>query len=252
MFDLTDHVAIITGGNGGIGLAFARGLAKSGAKIAVWGRNPDKNQTAIAELRELGTDAEAFVVDVTKTEDIQQGFSDTLERFGRVDSCFANAGGSGVRGYLHQTSEDNWNQVMELNINSVANTFKPVIEHLLSTKTPGKLIVTSSAAAKMGTGFGASYATSKAAVVGLARSLAVELGPNNIQVNALLPGYVETDFVTDTPQAFKDAAKRRSCLPRRAQAEDMEGVAVFMASRHSDFMTGHALVMDGGHTIYPM
>jgi NAD(P)-dependent dehydrogenase (short-subunit alcohol dehydrogenase family) len=252
MFDLTNHVAIITGGNGGIGLAFGRGLAKAGAKIAVWGRNPQKNEIAIAELREMGADAEAFPVDVTKAEDIQAGFDATLAHFGRVDSCFANAGGSGVRGYLHQTSEDNWNQVMDLNVNSVANTFKPVIEHLLSTNTPGKLIVTSSAAAKMGTGFGASYATSKAAVVGLARSLAVELGPNNIQVNALLPGYVETDFVTETPQAFKDAAKRRSCLPRRAQAADMEGVAVFLASKESDFMTGHALVMDGGHTIHPM
>ncbi len=252
MFNLTDHVSIITGGNGGIGLAFGRGLAKAGAKIAIWGRNPDKNAAALAELKQMGADAEAFVVDVTKTEDIQQAFADTIARFGKIDSCFANAGGSGVRGYLHQTSEDNWNQVMELNVNSVANTFKPVIEHLLNTQSPGKLIVTSSAAAKMGTGFGASYATSKAAVVGLARSLAVELGPNNIQVNALLPGYVETDFVTETPQAFKDAAKRRSCLPRRAQAEDMEGVAVFLASKESDFMTGHALVMDGGHTIFPL
>ncbi len=252
MFDLTGHVAVITGGNGGIGLAFGRGLAKSGAKIAVWGRNPDKNTKAVAELRELGADAEAFQMDVTKTEDIQRAFDETIARFEKIDSCFANAGGSGVRGYLHQTSEDNWNQVMDLNVNSVVNTFKPVIEHLIARKAPGKLIVTSSAAAVMGTGFGASYATSKAAVVGLARSLAVELGANNIQVNALLPGYVETDFVVETSQVFKDAAKRRSCLPRRAQAEDMEGVAVFMASSHSDFMTGHALIMDGGHTIHPL
>ena len=252
MFDLTNHVAVITGGNGGIGLAFGRGLAKAGASIAIWGRNPDKNQKAVEELRQLGAKAEAFQMDVTQTDDIQRAFEQTLEHFGKIDSCFANAGGSGVRGYLHQTSEENWNQVMDLNVNSVANTFKPVIEHMLASQRPGKLVITSSAAAKLGTGFGASYATSKAAVVGLARSLAVELGPNNIQVNALLPGYVETDFVTDTPQAFKDATQRRSCLPRRAQAEDMEGVAVFLASKESDFMTGHALVMDGGHTIHPM
>jgi NAD(P)-dependent dehydrogenase (short-subunit alcohol dehydrogenase family) len=252
MFDLTGHTALITGGNGGIGLAFAKGLAKSGADIAIWGRNVDKNATAVEELRKLGAKAEAFQVDVTKTEDITKGFAQTLEHFGKVDSCFANAGGTGARGYLHQTSEENWNNAIDLNINSVANTLKPVITHLIETQSPGKLIITSSAAALMGTGFGASYATTKAAVVGLARSLAVELGGHNIQVNALLPGYVETDFVTDTPQAFKDAAKRRSCLPRRAQPEDMEGVAVFLASQHSDFMTGHALVMDGGHTIYPM
>jgi len=252
MFELSNHVAIITGGNGGIGLAFGRGLAKSGAKIAIWGRNPEKNAAAVEELRGLGAEAEAFQVDVTKSEEIRQAFDGTLAKFRRIDSCFANAGGPGFRGYLHQTSEDNWNQAIDLNINSVVNTFKPVINHLVNSKTPGKLVVTSSAAAVMGTGFSAAYATTKAAVVGLARSLAVELGPNNIQVNALLPGYVETDFVTDTPQAFKDAAARRSCLPRRAQAEDMEGVAVFLASKHSDFMTGHALVMDGGHTIFPM
>lgn len=251
MFDLTGHVAVITGGNGGIGLAFGRGLAKAGASIAVWGRTPEKNQRAVEELRGMGAKAEAFQVDVTNNDDIQRAFEQTLEHFGQIDACFANAGDSGVMGYLHQTSDEDWNKVMDLNVNSIANTFKPVIEYLLETKRPGKLVITSSAAAKLGMGFGSSYSTSKAAVVGLARSLAVELGPNNIQVNALLPGYVETDFVRDTPQVFKDATKRRSCLPRRAQAHDMEGVAVFLASKESDFMTGHALVMDGGHTIHP-
>jgi len=252
MFELNNHVAIITGGNGGLGLAFGRGLAKAGAKIAIWGRNADKNASALTELRALGAQAQAFAVDVTDSEAIQTAFEDTLDHFGQINSCFANAGGPGPRGYLHQMPEKDWNDAMDLNVNAVASTFKPVINHWLQTQSPGKLIITSSAAALMGTGFSAAYATSKAAVVGLARSLAVELGPNNIQVNALLPGYVETDFVVETPQAFKDATKRRSCLPRRAQAEDMEGVAVFLASRHSDFMTGHALVMDGGHTIHPL
>lgn len=252
MFELNNHVTIITGGNGGLGLAFGRGLAKAGAKVAIWGRNADKNASALNELRGLGAEAQAFAVDVTDSTAIQRAFEDTLGHFGQVNSCFANAGGPGPRGYLHQMPESDWNDAMDLNVTAVANTFKPVINHLLQTQSPGKLIVTSSAAALMGTGFSATYATSKAAVVGLARSLAVELGHNNIQVNALLPGYVETDFVVETPQVFKDATKRRSCLPRRAQSEDMEGVAVFLASRHSDFMTGHALVMDGGHTIHPL
>ncbi|NIB43542.1 SDR family oxidoreductase [Pseudomaricurvus alkylphenolicus] len=252
MFDLTGHVALITGGNGGLGLAFARGLVKSGASVAVWGRNPEKNGGAISELRDLGGDVEAFQVDVTDSTQINTAFEATIERFGKVDVCFANAGGPGFRGYLHQTSEQDWQSAIDLNINAVVNTFKPVIARLVETQSPGKLIVTSSAAALMGTGFSAGYATTKAAVVGLARSLAVELGGHGIQANALLPGYVETEFVLETSQAFKDAARRRSCLPRRAQAEDMEGVAVFLASRHSDFMTGHALVMDGGHTVHPL
>lgn len=252
MFDLANHVALITGGNGGIGLAFARGLVKSGARVAIWGRNSDKNAAAVQELREMGGDVEAFVADVTEVESVDAAFAHTVERFGKVDSCFANAGGSGIRGYLHQTDMDNWNRIIDINLNSVVNTYRPMIAHLLERQAPGKLIVTSSAAAVLGTGFQSSYATTKAAVVGLARSLAIELGGHGIQSNALLPGYVETDFTTDTPQAFKDACLRRSALNRVGEAEDMEGVAVFMASRHSDFMTGHALMMDGGMTIHPL
>jgi NAD(P)-dependent dehydrogenase (short-subunit alcohol dehydrogenase family) len=252
MFDLTDKVALVTGGNGGIGLAFAKGLVKCGAKVAIWGRNADKNRESVAILRDLGADVEAFEADVTDIEQVNAAFAATLSRFKKVDICFANAGGSGTRGYLHQTAKADWDRVMDININGVVNTFKPVITHLLERKSPGKLIINSSAAAIIGTGFQASYSTTKTAVVGLARALAVELGPNQIQVNALLPGYVETDFTTDTPQAFKDACLRRSCSKRHGRVEDMEGVAVFLASKESDFMTGQSIVMDGGMTIYPL
>lgn len=252
MFDLNGHVALITGGNGGIGLAFARGLVKSGAAVAIWGRNKDKNKAALAELKNLGGQAQAFVCDVTDEAQVNDAFAATVAHFGKVDSCFANAGGAGARGYLHQTDNTAWNSVMDLNVNSVVNTYRPVIAHLMEREAPGKLVVTSSIAALMGMGGAASYSATKAAVVGLTRALAVELGRNGISVNALLPGYVESDLTANTPQAFKDGAMRRSCLGRVGTAEDMEGVAVFMASRHSDYMTGHALVMDGGHTIFPM
>ncbi|MEM7613050.1 MAG: SDR family oxidoreductase [Pseudomonadota bacterium] len=252
MFDLTGHVALITGGNGGIGLAFGRGLVKAGAAVAIWGRNEDKNAAAVAELESLGGNVRAFVCDVTDEQAIDGAFTATIDAFGKVDSCFANAGGAGARGMLHETDSDSWQQVIDMNLNGVVNTYRPVIAHLLERGAPGKLIATSSIAALMGTAFQASYATTKAAVVGLARSLAVELGRNGITSNALLPGYVESDLTASTPQAFKDAAARRACLGRVGRVEDMEGVAVFMASPTSDFMTGHALVMDGGHTIHPM
>lgn len=251
MFDLEGHVALITGGNGGIGLAFARGLAKSGASAAIWGRNAAKNEAALAELKALGGDAEAFVCDVTDESQVNEAFAATLARFGKVDACFANAGGAGVRGPLHQIDFETWKSGLDLNLNSVVNTFRPTIGHLLERKAPGKLVVTSSIAALMGMPTAASYSATKAAVVGLVRSLAVELGQAGITANAILPGYVESDLTAETPQAFKDAARRRSCVGRVGSLEDMEGVAVFLASRHSDYMTGHSLVMDGGHTIHP-
>ena len=251
MFNLNGRVALITGGNGGIGLAFGRGLVKSGAAVAIWGRNSMKNDAAVAELKDLGGEVQAFICDVTDDAQVNDVFGATLDHFGKVDSCFANAGGAGFRGFLHETDNATWHGALDLNVNSVVNTFRPVIAHLLERKAPGKLIVTSSIAALMGMPTASGYAATKAAVVGLIRSLAVELGHNGITANALLPGYVESDLTANTPQAFKDSARRRACLDRVGRVEDMEGVAVFLASRQSDFMTGHALVMDGGHTIHP-
>jgi NAD(P)-dependent dehydrogenase (short-subunit alcohol dehydrogenase family) len=123
---------------------------------------------------------------------------------------------------------------------------------LIERKSGGKLIVTSSIASLMGMGYAAGYATTKAAVMGLTRALAIELGRNNIQVNAILPGYVETDLSLDTPQNFKDSVKRRAANGQIGTLEQMEGIAVFLASKHSDFITGQGIVMDGGHTIHPM
>lgn len=252
MFDLSGSVAIITGGNGGLGLAFGRGIVKSGGKVAIWGRNEEKNQSAVAELQALGGDVEAFTCDVTDEAQIAEAFEDTLERFGHVDICFANAGGGGFRGMSHMTSREDWLGAIDLNLMSVVQTWQPVTEHLLARKAGGKLIVTSSVAALVGTGGAAGYSTTKAAVRGLVQALAIELGQAGIQVNAILPGFIETEMSVQTSQAFKDACQRRSAIGRIGVLEDMEGVAVFLASKHSDFMTGQSIVMDGGHTIHPM
>ena len=252
MFDLSDKVAIVTGGNGGVGLAYARGLVKSGSKVAVWGRNSEKNAAAIEELRGLGGDVEAFACDVTDEEQVAGAFEKTLARFDKVDSCFANAGGGGYRGFCHTTSRKDWLDTIDLNLMSVVHTWAPVTEHLLERKEGGRLIVTSSAAALVGFGGAAGYSTTKAAVCGLVRSLALELGWAGIRVNAILPGYIETDMSVQTSQEFKDAALRRSAIARYGELEDMEGIAVFLASQQSDFMTGQSLVLDGGQTIHPL
>lgn len=253
LFDLKDKVAIITGGNGGIGLAYAKGLVKAGAKVAIWGRNAEKNELAKKELEDLGGEVMVVAADLTDAVEAREAFSATQAHFGKVDICFANAGGAGPQGQrLHQVSEDDWNAVIDLNLNSVVNTYKPVIAHLLEREAPGKLIVTSSIAALMGTGFSAGYATTKSAVLGLTRSLAVELGNKEIQVNAILPGYIETEMSSNAPEAFKEATLRRSCSGKNGTLEQMEGIAVFLASKSSDFMTGQSIVLDGGHTIYPV
>jgi len=252
MFDLSNQVALITGGNGGVGLAFGRGLVKSGAKVAIWGRNADKNARAVNELSALGGDVEAFVCDVTQEDQIATAFEATLERFGKVDACFANAGGGGYRGFSHKAGRETWLDTIDLNLMSVVQTWAPVTDHLVQRGEGGRLIVTSSVAALMGTGGAAGYSTTKAAVLGLVQALAVELGRSGIRVNAILPGFIETEMSLTTSQAFQDAARRRSAIGRIGTLEDMEGVAVFLASEHSDFMTGQGLVMDGGHTIFPM
>lgn len=253
LFNLERKVAIVTGGNGGIGLAYAKGLVKAGAKVAIWGRNKDKNEQAVAELQSLGGEVAAFVVDVTDTVQVNDAFHETITQFGKVDVCFANAGGAGPQGKrLHEVNELDWNAIIDLNLNSVVNTYKPVIKHLLERKAPGKLIVTSSIAALFGTGFSAGYATTKSAVLGLTRSLAVELGNKGIQVNAILPGYIETEMSLKAPEAFREATLRRSVSGKNGTLEQMEGVAVFLASKSSDFMTGQSIVLDGGHTIFPL
>jgi NAD(P)-dependent dehydrogenase (short-subunit alcohol dehydrogenase family) len=251
MFDLSNHVALVTGGNGGLGLAMARGLVKAGASVAIWGRNEAKNAAALAELRALGGDAEAFVCEVTDEAQVTQAFAATLERFGKVDSCFANAGGSGPTGMLHQLSDEQWQGVLDLNLNSVVFTYRAVIAHLLERKAGGKLIATSSVAAHLGMPLHTGYSTTKTALLGLTRSLAFELGRADIQVNAILPGYIATEMSLDTSQAFQDAAKRRSAAGEVGRLEDMEGIAVYLASKESRFLTGQGIVIDGGQSIYP-
>jgi len=127
-----------------------------------------------------------------------------------------------------------------------------VIAQLLERKAPGKLIVTSSVAGLVGTGYSAGYGTTKAAVLGLTRALAVELGSKRIQVNAILPGYIETEMTANAPAQFKEAMTRRNVSKKYGTLEQMEGVAVFLASSASDFMTGQNIVLDGGYTIHPM
>lgn len=252
LFSLKGKVALVTGGNGGIGLAYGRGLVKAGAKVAIWGRNTTKNAAAVKELEEMGGAVAAFVCDVTDSKSVDTAFAETMAHFGQVDICFANAGGGGPQGLLHKIEDDAWQGILDLNLNSVVYTYRKVVTQLLDRKAPGKLIVTSSIASLMGTGYAAGYSTTKAAVNGLTRALSVELGRNNIQVNAILPGYIKTEMSVKTSDAFKAAVVRRNVSGKIGTLKDMEGIAVYLASDASNFMTGQSIVLDGGHMVHPM
>jgi NAD(P)-dependent dehydrogenase (short-subunit alcohol dehydrogenase family) len=252
LFNLDGHVALITGGNGGLGLAMAKGLTKAGAQLAIWGRDKAKNAEAVAQIEAIGGRAQSFVADVTDPASSSAAFAHTIDAFGKIDSCFANAGGSGVRGAFTDLTREDWLTTNDINILSVIDTFQLATRHWHERKTGGKLIVTSSVAALLGLPHAAGYCLTKAAVAGLVRSLAIELGRSGIQVNAILPGFIETEMSLNTPKAFQDGCRRRSASGSIGQLEDMEGIAVYLASQQSNFMTGQALVLDGGHSIFPM
>lgn len=252
IFDLEGHVAVITGGNAGLGLAMGKGLVKAGASIAIWGRNARKNADAVAELEALGGKAAAFECDVTDYVSSEAAFANTLAHFGSIDSFFANAGGSGVRGPFHNMSRDDWQQTTDLNLQSVITSFQLAIRHWLEKNKSGKLVVTSSIASMLGIPQATGYSATKAAVAGLIRGLAIEYGKAGIQANAILPGFIETEMSLDTPKYFQDGVRRRASSGEIGQLEDMEGIAVYLASKESRFLTGQCIVLDGGHTIFPL
>jgi len=250
VFNLNGQVVLVTGGNTGLGLGMAKGLVKAGAKVAIWGRNQQRNQLAVEELTKLGGDVASFACDVTRPEQVDEAMARTLERFGQLDSCFANAGGTGARGtLLSQTTED-WQQTMNLNFHSVISTFRAAAKHMIARGEGGRLIATASIAARMGLP-GGGYAASKSAVSGLVRSLAMELGRAGITVNAILPGFIETEMSLDTPEIFREAGGRRKAVNKLGTVADMEGIAVFLASPHARLMTGESIGFDGGYSIYP-
>lgn len=250
IFDLSGHVALVTGGNAGLGLGMARGLAKAGANVAIWGRKEASNTKAAEEISALGVEAAGFACDVTDPDAVNDALAATITHFGQIDSCFANAGGSGVVKPFTQLDPGDWDKTVGLNLNSVVYTFRAAAEQMVKQGNGGKLVVTSSIASLLGIP-GGPYSSTKAAVSGLVRSLAVELAPANIQANAILPGFIETEMSKNTPQHFQDSCLRRTPSGKLGTIEDMEGLAIYLASPASSLMTGQSLVIDGAQSIYP-
>lgn len=254
-FDLSGKVALVTGGNSGIGLGMAEGLAAAGADVAIWGRRADKNAAALEALKKHGTRVEALEVDVADEAAIVDATAEVLSRLGRIDTCIANAGRGGGAPLAEQTTEQ-WRQVTTVNLDAVFWTFREATKHMIARAEHGdpggSLLVTSSTSAIHGAPRNQAYAATKAGVLAMVRGTAVELARYGIRANAVLPGWIATEM-TERLQSwdkFNERAIGRVPMRRWGEGEDFAGIAVYFASDASRFHTGDSVVIDGGYTIY--
>lgn len=251
-FDLTGHVALVTGGNGGIGLGMATGLKAAGADVAIWGTNPDKNAAATAELEAIGEGkVAAFQCDVGDEDQVVATMAATVEALGKVDSCFANAG-VGAGSPITDMSLDLWRSVQRVNSEGVFLTFREATRHMVERGEGGRLVGVSSTSAIHGAARNIAYAHSKTGMLGMTRALAVELARHAITVNAIVPGWIETDMTQGAfgYQRFVDNVMPRIPHRRWGQPGDFSGIAVYLASGASAYHSGDAFVIDGGYTIF--
>lgn len=249
MFNLTGKVALITGGNGGIGLGMARGLAKAGAGIVVAGRNAEKSAVAVQELQTLGAQAAFVAVDVTSEDSVNALVHQTIHQFGRLDVLVNNAGIT-VRKPPHELALEEWHRVLETNLTSAFLCARAAHPHLKAAGG-GKIINIGSMMSIFGAPYGAAYGASKGGMVQLTKSQAVAWAGDNIQVNAILPGWVDTDLTrqarVEVP-GLNEKVLARSPIGRWGTLDDFAGIAVFLASPTSDFITGAAIPVDGGYS----
>ena len=253
-FDLTGKVALVTGGNSGIGLGMAEGLARAGASVCVWGTNEDKNAAALKRLQAHGGKAMALRCDVADEAAVERAFADTVSALGRVDSCFANAGVSGrggAAGFTKMATAE-WRRVMSVNLDGAFFTLRTAARHMVERGGGGSLAVTSSLSAMMGAPRSQHYAATKGAVISLMRALAVELARHKVRVNAIVPGWIDTPMteVALHGEAFTQKVLPRVPLRRWGVGEDFSGIAVYLASDLSAYHTGDTLVIDGGYVLF--
>ena len=252
--DLTGQVALVTGGNSGIGLGMADGLARAGADVCIWGRNPDKNKAAVDQLLAHGHGAVAREVDISDEDAIVAGFSRVVEEFGRLDSCFANAALANAMSnprFLDSTL-DQWRDLMRVDLDGAYLTTREAARHMVALGNGGSIVLTSSIAALFGAPREQAYAAAKAGLIALSRSLAVEFGRHGIRANAVLPGWTRSpvfDGWLDNP-AVSDKILGRIPLKRWGTPEDWAGIAVYLASPASSFHTGDSFRIDGGYGIF--
>lgn len=253
-FDLTGRVALVTGGNGGIGLGMARALLAAGAKVAIWGSNPEKTERARAALAAQNTEAaarvHAFVCDVSDEAQVDATFAASVQALGRVDACFANAGVSSKGTMLVDMGLEEFRRVQRVNVEGVFLTFRAAARHMAEHGQGGSLVATASTAAVEGAARNSHYGASKGAVTSMVRALAVELARHRIRVNSILPGWIVTDMTEKSVSnpKFAEAVLPRIPARRWGEIDDFGGIAVYLASAAAGYTTGEQFLIDGGYT----
>lgn len=250
-FDLTEKVAIVTGGATGIGRAIAEGFADFGAGVSICGRRMENCQAACDQISaRTGSVTLPVSCDVSKKEDVERLIQLTQRKFGRIDILVNNAGVSGNEKEILRMEDEDWDSVININLRGAFLTARAVAPHMIAGGG-GKIINIASLAAFMGFARMSSYSASKAGIIQLTKVMALEWAKHNIQVNAVCPGYVKTNinaafFATD---AGKRVIEQKIPLKRLGRTDEMKGVAVFLASGASSFMTGSVVIVDGGQSL---
>lgn len=257
IFDLSGRAAVITGGNGGIGLGIAQALALSGCNVSIWGRNADKNTAAAATMAAGPGKVHTRICDVADPASVSDAMKATLDTFGRVDGCFANAGigGGGRRPFIERTEEE-WRTMFATNLDGVFHVFQAAARHMTERANSGdrfgRLVATSSLASLFGTARNEHYAATKAAINALCRALAVELARHGVTSNAILPGWIKSDMTERvlSDEKFVGAVMPRIPMRRFGEPSDFGGIAVYLMSNASSYHTADCFVIDGGYTAF--
>jgi NAD(P)-dependent dehydrogenase (short-subunit alcohol dehydrogenase family) len=255
--DLSGRTFVVTGGNGGIGLGMAEGIAQAGGSVSVWGRNAEKNATATDALERIaasgsGASFTAHVCDVSDEAQVCEAMERTVAAHGRLDGLFANAGRGGTGTPFLDTSLDAWRAVMAVNLDGVFLTLREAAKVMVEQGTGGSLVAVSSTSAVHGAAGNEAYGTAKTALNGLVRALAVGLARHRIRVNSLLPGWTITDLASGGYEndVFRTATTKRTPVRRWADPAEFRAVGAFLADPSQTYHTGQEICVDGGYTVY--